>query len=98
MISPTIGVRLQTSWRDIMDAERQRGAHLTDDAAESQLAYEAALDRFRHNQIELFTVALGNLDLLREHAESINAALIRLSGEVALLREAVERGRANDAD
>jgi hypothetical protein len=39
----------------------------------------------------LFTVALGNLDLLREHAEATNAALIRLAGEVAMLREAMER-------
>jgi hypothetical protein len=93
VISPTLGVRLQTSWRDIIDAERQRGAALADAAnvAAAQLAYEAALERFRHNQIELFTVALGNLELLREHAEATNVALIRLTGEVAMLRETMER-------
>ena len=91
MMPATLAARLQTSWRDIVDAERQRGAALTGDAAEAQLVYEAALDRFRHNQIELWTVALGNLELLREHAEATNAALARLTGEVALLREAIER-------
>ena len=98
MISPTIGVRLQTSWRDIMDAERRRGAALAGDAAVAQLEYEVALDRFRHTQIELWTVALGNLELLREQGEQTQAQLIRLTEEVALLREAVERGRADDAD
>jgi hypothetical protein len=87
----TLGIRLQTSWRDIVDAERLRGAALSGDAAAAQAVYEAALERFRHHQIELFTVALGNLDLLREHAEATNAALIRLSGEVAMLRETMER-------
>ena len=90
MISPTLPARLQASWRDIVDAERQRGAALAGDAAVAQLDYEAALERFRHTQIELFTVALGNLELLREQGEQTQAQLIRLTGEVAMLRKLME--------
>jgi hypothetical protein len=81
-----LGAKLTSAWREILDAEQARGAAIGDQAAfdAAQHVYELALERFRHMQLEAFTVALGSVQLLTElidgHEARI-AALERAVGE-----------------
>lgn len=80
-----MGAKLQAVWREILDAEQARGqARGTAGEAQAQAAYEQALVRFRHMQIEAFTVTLGSLPLVWEALEAHAArigALERAVGE-----------------
>lgn len=63
-----LAVKLRTVWREIREAEAARGDALRDggDAQAAQRAYEAALERFRHIQIEIFNVVLGYIPIILE--------------------------------
>lgn len=66
-MSDSMGDRLQEVWREIVQAEHARGSA----TAGAQAAYEEALRRFRHMQLEAFTVLLGEVTLLREQVEEL---------------------------
>lgn len=92
MSSDGLGMKLQEVWRDLMEAERARGsAHDPVAQAAAQAAYEQALTRFRHLQLEAFTVSLGGVALLREQLEE-------LTGRVTELERAVGEGHRTDDD
>ena len=68
-------------WREIVQAEHARGSA----TAGAQAAYEEALRRFRHMQLEVFTVTLGELAILREQIAELTARI-----------EALEAGKARE--
>lgn len=73
MSADTVGAKLQEVWREIIAAETARGSTAAEVAAETAAAYEDALRRFRHIQIEAFTVSLGELVLIREVLDELEA-------------------------
>ena len=92
-MSGGMGDRLQEVWREIVQAEHARGSA----TAGAQAAYEEALRRFRHMQLEAFTVTLGELEILREQVAELHEAVTRLQAQVAALEHATARARENGA-
>lgn len=84
----SIGAKLQEVWREIIQAEHARGSA----TAGAQAAYEEALRRFRHMQLEAFTVSLGELVLLREMLEELTVKV----EEVTAMIKALEAQRARE--
>jgi hypothetical protein len=70
-----LGSKLQAAWLGIIEAESAIGA--------AQTAYLVSLVRFKHEQVQLITVLIGNVDLclerLNEHAAHIAALEARLA-------------------
>ncbi len=77
-MSDGMGDRLQEVWREIVQAEHARGSA----TAGAQAAYEEALRRFRHMQLEAFTVLLGGLDVLREEIAELKAQIAELQARI----------------
>jgi hypothetical protein len=78
-----LGAKLQQAWSEIIEAETARGAAQDEAArAATQAAYERALARFKHMQIEAFTVALGSVQLLTELIDGHEARLVALERAV----------------
>lgn len=86
-MSGGMGDRLQEVWREIVQAEHARGSA----TAGAQAAYEEALRRFRHMQLEAFTVTLGELEILREQVAELQEAVARLQAQVAELEHVKAR-------
>lgn len=84
----SLGAKLQEVWREIVQAEHARGsanAGAQAATAEAQVAYEEALRRFRHMQLEAFTVTLGEAALVREQIAALEAQVAALARRVAAL-------------
>ncbi len=78
-MSGGMGDRLQEVWREIVQAEHARGSA----TAGAQAAYEEALRRFRHMQLEAFTVLLGGLEVLQEEIAELKAQIAELKARAA---------------
>lgn len=93
-----LGVKLQESWRGIMDAERALGQAQTSAAEKlAHQAYQHALERFRHTQLEVFTVLLGDDGLLREQLDELREQLERIEARVAEIEHAHARAKESSA-
>ena len=73
-----IGAAFLDAWREVMQAEEARGSA----TAGAQAAYEEALKRFRHAQIEVITVTLGEVALLREENAELKAQIAELKARI----------------
>ena len=93
-----LGIKLQESGRGIMDAERALGQAQTSAAEKlAHQAYQHALERFRHIQLEVFTVLLGGGDLLREQLEELREQLAQLEARVAEIERTHARAKESSA-
>ena len=93
-----LGAKLQESWRGIMDAERALGQAQTPAAEKlAHQTYQHALERFRHTQLEVFTVLLGGDDLMREQVEELREQLAQLEARVAEIEHAPARAKESSA-
>lgn len=83
MSPENLGAKLQEVWRAIVEAEAARAAARgTAAEAATEQAYQEALARFRHIQLEAFTVSLGNVELIMELLDEYEARIARLERAV----------------
>lgn len=71
----------------LAQADEARGSA----SAGAHADYEEALRRFRHMQLEAFTVTLGELEILREQVDDLHEAVARLQAQVTELERVKAR-------